>query len=158
MDRPLHGGRVAIIIREDIKHRLLNNIDGISIENNSLEDFLRAPTLVITAAYCPDGQTRTFEYDLIKLAEISKEVLLFGDLNAKHSSWNCATNNSNGSSLYNIQQQFPIHVYTPPTCTHFPHSGNTPSTIDMLISSSSCIADNIYTCVELTSDQCVYDA
>lgn len=59
--------------------------------------------------------------------------MLFGDFNAKHSSWNCSVNNKAGNELFSMQQSsnFLIHHTAEPT--HIPHSGQTPSTIDILL-------------------------
>lgn len=43
------------------------------------------------------------------------------------------------------QQKYPIHVHAPTSHTYFPHTDNTPSTIDLLVASSSFVLDNIYT-------------
>lgn len=153
MDRPTHGGGVAIIIRRCIKHKLLNNLNDTSIENISLEVYSRGSSFVVTSVYCP-GFSPSFERDLTNLTETNRDVLLFGDLNAKHTSWNCARNNNNGVSLYNIQQQFPIHVFAPQTCTYFPHTGKTPSTIDLLVAKSSLNIESISTYDDLASDHC----
>lgn len=152
-DRPNHGGGVAICIRNHIKHKLLNNLATSCIENISLEIYQRTTSFIITSVYCPSF-SQFFEADIPKLAQVNPQTLLFGDLNAHHTSWNCLKNNRAGLAIYNIQQDFPIHVYAPPTATHFPHSGSTRSTIDILVSSSSLDIENIHTSEDIGSDHC----
>lgn len=59
--------------------------------------------------------------------------MIFGDFNAKHRSWNCASNNKSGIQLYKLQQTNPFLIFYPNNHTHHPHSGQTPSTIDILL-------------------------
>lgn len=67
--------------------------------------------------------------------------MLFGDLNAKHSSWNCDTNNKAGNELFAIQQSNDFLIHHTADHTHFPHSGQSPSTIDILLSNVNLAID-----------------
>lgn len=60
--------------------------------------------------------------------------MLFGDFNAKHSSWNCNVHNRAGNILYASQQSNDFMIFHTAEHTHYPHSGHSPSTIDLLIS------------------------
>lgn len=62
---------------------------------------------------------------------------MFGDLNARSTAWNCLRNNSAGDVLFNLNIRSHFFVYHPNSPTHNPHSGATPSTIDILLSNSS---------------------
>lgn len=67
----------------------------------------------------------------------SKEFLVFGDLNARNTAWNCITNNAAGNALNNIQHQRNFFIYHSSRSTHYPHSGATPSTIDLMLTNST---------------------
>lgn len=65
--------------------------------------------------------------------------MVFGDFNAKHTSWNCNINNKSGNLL------LPDH-------THFPHSGQTPSTIDLVLSNVNFAFDITTNTNQMSSD------
>ncbi|EFA13335.2 putative RNA-directed DNA polymerase from transposon X-element-like Protein [Tribolium castaneum] len=69
------------------------------------------------------------------------KTFLFGDLNSKHTTWNCQLNNTNGNLILNytdtnnLEVIFPINSHT-----HFPYNINhNPSTIDIgIIKNLNC--------------------
>lgn len=63
-----------------------------------------------------------------------KQFMLFGDLNAKHNSWNCVLNNKAGNELFALQQTNDFLIHHTSDHTYIPHSGQTQSTIDILLS------------------------
>lgn len=76
-----------------------------------------------------------------------------GDLNARHTSWNCVKNNTAGNRLYELQNRSHFLIHNTPSPTHFPHSGKTPSTIDLLLTNTSLYIPQIFTLENvLTSD------
>lgn len=152
LDRDTHGGGVAVIVRKGIKHRLTNGANTKCIENLSIEVMIRNSTIIITSAYYPPKYHTTFSEDIKKCLNQNKEFFIFGDLNAKHSAWNCVKNNRAGTDLNNLQQISPINIFHTPTPTHFPFSGHTPSTIDLLITNTSLNISEFYTTHELVSD------
>lgn len=130
--RQAHGG-VAIAIRNSISHKLISALNTHIIENIAIELPINNVPTVICVAYCPKSSTH-FASDLQLLTSTSSQYMLFGDFNAKHVTWNCNVNNKSGNTLFSLQQSNRFMVFNPPTHTHFPHSGQTPSTIDILIS------------------------
>lgn len=59
--------------------------------------------------------------------------MIFGDFNARHYSWNCSKTNKAGNVLYALQQTNNFMIFYPAEHTHHPHSGQTPSTIDLVL-------------------------
>lgn len=140
-DRLSHGGGVAIAVRRNIEHKLLTISNTTVIENISIEIKLNQKPITISSVYNPQPSNH-FINDLKILTNNSNETLLFGDLNAKHSAWKCASSDLTGKSLHDFIENSEYVIYAPDEHTHFPHSGATPSTIDILISNSSLpIAD-----------------
>lgn len=137
-----HGG-VAIIIRKTIAHKLRSPINTKHIENISIDITVNKSPICITSAYSPQ-YSKHFSSDITALCTQADQYMIFGDFNARHTSWNCFSNNKAGSILYGIQQRYPLLVHHTAEHTHFPHSGQTPSTIDLLLSNSN-IAFNLST-------------
>lgn len=147
LDRPTPGGGVAIAVKHSIKHKLLPTYRTKTIENISISTTINNRYVILTAAYSPKYHN-SFESDIKKLTPFNKEFIVFGDFNARSSAWNCTKNNTTGNVLYNLQLRSNFFIAYPPTPTHYPHSGATPSTIDIVISNSSlymsplCALDN----------------
>lgn len=127
-----HGG-VAIAIKNDIAHKICAPINTSSIENIAVEVQINNVPTHIAVAYSPK-YTINFANDITMLTTLKTQYMIFGDFNAKHSSWNCTNNNRAGNLLFSTQQLSHFMVYYPPEPTHFPHSGHSPSTIDLLLS------------------------
>lgn len=126
-----HGG-VAIAIRNSLKHKHCSPIDTQSIENIAIEILIGNTPTNIVVAYCPKHFTQ-FENDIQMLTSTANQFMIFGDFNAKHQAWNCVKNNKSGNQLYALQQTNNFMIYNSTEHTHFPHSGQTPSTIDILL-------------------------
>lgn len=127
-----HGG-VAIAIRDSITHKHIAPATTNTIENAAIELSINNTPTVIIAAYSPK-YTQQFDNDIQALTSTNKQFMIFGDLNAKHISWNCNVNNTAGSKLFTLQQTNDFLIFHTADHTHFPHSGQTPSTIDLLLS------------------------
>lgn len=136
-DRAEHGGGVAICINKNIKHKILPAYKTNYIENVSIAVNIDNREIVMTSAYSPK-YLQTFRNDINKLTPIHREFIVLGDLNAKNLAWNCTTNNTAGNILVNIQNHRNFYVHHSNTPTHFPHCGSTPSTLDILLSNSTC--------------------
>lgn len=78
--------------------------------------------------------------------------MVFGDFNAKHTSWNCNNNNKSGNLLFGMQQASNFMIFHPPDHTHFPHSGQSPSTIDLLLSHVNFAFDIVTSSEQISSD------
>lgn len=123
-------------------------IDNLSINSPNTELF-ECITVQIKAdrpfniflIYCPGGSQRT---NLIKTAftpEITAflnqplPVIIMGEFNAKHRSWNCPRNNTAGQLLKDLIDNSRIFMSFPADPTYNPVSTiMTPSTIDLAIS------------------------
>ncbi|XP_060527429.1 probable RNA-directed DNA polymerase from transposon BS isoform X1 [Cylas formicarius] len=63
----------------------------------------------------------------------SQKVLLAGDLNARHVTWNNHVNNRNGLTIFNYATHNLLAVHTSDTPTHYPINGTTPTFIDIVV-------------------------
>lgn len=130
-----HGG-VAIAIRSCIDHKLVSPMNTQHIETLSIEIKVNSEPIKISVAYNPKASIH-FKSDLIKMTNTNEKFMIFGDFNAHHPSWNCQNTNTLGKSLFEHQQNSDFIIYNTADHTHFPHSGRTPSTLDLLLSNSS---------------------
>lgn len=126
-----HGG-VAIAIRNTIEHKICSPFNTQHIENIAIEIKINNTPTYIIAAYSPKYSIHLAN-DIQLLTPTNSQFMLFADLNAKHTSWNCNNNNKSGNILFNMQQTSQFMIFHTSDFTHYPHSGQTPSTIDFLL-------------------------
>lgn len=131
------GGGVALLVHRSIEHRLLPLTRTTNIENLSIEVTINQRRIVLCTAYCP-RYTANFKNDVIALTQCSREFILLGDLNSKHTSWRCESNNRAGTVLNSLQHQCNFFVFHSDSPTLYPHQNNrTPSTVDLVLSNTS---------------------
>lgn len=137
-DRITHGGGVALAIRSNLKHQLENSIPTKAIENICASVEIGNKKVMFISAYCP-SYTADFKTDLDLLTSTRGDFFLLGDLNAQHTSWNCAVSDRAGKALFDHQNQSSYYIYYPYTPTRFPQNiaYRRPSTIDLLLSNST---------------------
>lgn len=143
-DRLTLGGGVAIAVKHDIKHCLLPTITNINIENLGIELLINNRKITLVSVYNPPSNT-SFKRDMKTITDKYREYIIFGDLNAKHRSWNCVSTNNSGNILFNLQLTSNFFIYYPGSPTRYPQ-GNSPakpSTIDLLLSNSNLNISNL---------------
>ena len=105
------GGGTAILIRKNIKHTRLIETPNNSFEYTAIQLENRNITL-ISCYKAPDKQVEV--EDLETLLQIGHKVIIGGDLNAKHTSWNSYTTNKAGKTIYNhIKRRLDTQVHSP---------------------------------------------
>lgn len=145
-----HGG-VAIAIRNNISHKSRSPFNTSFIENIAIEIKINNVPTCITAAYSPKYSSH-FANDIDILTAQDIQYMVFGNFNAKHTSWNCNSNNKSGNLLFGAQQISQFMIFYPPDHTHFPHSGQTPSTIDLVLSNVNFAFDITTNTNQMSSD------
>lgn len=151
-DRSTHGGGVAIIVRNNISHRLLKLHNTSSIENISIEVTNYSKKFIITSAYNPHFSPTNFVGDIELLTNQPTDTLILGDFNAKHTAWNCTNCDRAGNALHSFINSSLYALMATATPTHIPHSGACPSTLDLLITNTSIPIVNLCTLDRLISD------
>lgn len=80
--------------------------------------------------------------DLHRLSRLGNKVLIMGDLNARHQTWNnhinhtngiIMNNHTNGRTLYNFSLNNNLIIQHTKQPTHFPGNGMTPTYIDLIL-------------------------
>lgn len=132
-----NGGGVAILIHKCVNHKLLPITKTRHIENLSVEIYINQRRVTVTTAYSPKF-SQHFINDIKALTPINDDFILLGDLNAKHSAWNCEDNNPAGNALNDLQLLRNFFIYYPDNPTLYPHRRNSsPSTVDIVLSNLS---------------------
>lgn len=150
-DRPNdeRAGGVAILIRDEIPHAIVNTHDNTStIEHLSIK--LKDGTYITTVYNKPSNVYS--RHDISELLAVGQKVLLIGDMNARHTNWNNLRNNRNGSTLFDLSQTEPIIIMYTDQPTHFPSNGSQPTTIDLVVNKNVTNISNLCSIPELDSD------
>lgn len=77
----------------------------------------------------------SFRKDIKSLVNNRNSFFICGDLNAKHTHWNCRVANKCGKILFDEMNYSPYIIENPPTPTHFSYLGN-PTTIDIMLTNN----------------------
>lgn len=157
------GGGVAIFVKKSIKHELLPHLNMRLLETIGIEVHLENQSKInVYSTYLPGGGT-TENHNLIRqhfkndLRRISRNLrnrsyYICGDLNARHTSFNCASNNLAGRILHEEYLQSDFIVALPNCPTYYPEdSRRSPSTIDLMITNSLLPYSDLW-CEYLGSD------
>lgn len=146
-DRDNHGGGVAAIIKNSIPHL------PVTLGNTTLETtaFRLTDNTHIIAAYNRPLNHFT-DADLQTLTNTANKVLIIGDLNARHTHWNCHRNNRNGNTLNDFADNNNLGIMFPDTHTHYPNNNTTPTTLDIIINKNVTHITQPHAVQELDSD------
>lgn len=117
------GGGVAVLVRKQIRHKLLGRKNTTNIENIGVQIYHNEDIIDIYACYFPGGGKQHKEYFLSDLRKLttSKNFILGGDFNSRHQYWGCQRSNAWGNLLFDKLQtnQFcvifplePTYIYT----------------------------------------------
>ncbi|CAG5092669.1 Protein of unknown function [Cotesia congregata] len=77
---------------------------------------------------------------------------LLRDFNAKHTTWHCKSNNTNGRTIYKYTINNPVAVLTPDRYTLYPSNSGIPSVVDFALTKSLHTNAPVETLNELESD------
>lgn len=144
-----NGGGVAILIRKNIKHEIIPNVNTDVIENIGLKVFTTSGDYIkIYACYFPGGSAgpentkkRKFCSDIRKLSCNNSKYLLGGDFNGRHSLWGCRRSNCWGNLLFERLDSNNLQILYPNDYTYIPsNSSKQPSTLDIFLTN---IATNL---------------
>lgn len=129
-DRPGNraAGGVIMCIKTDVLYRQMTNVHQ-NIENIAVK--LKDGPTIIGAYNRPNYNYTT--HDLDALFNLDRKVILLGDFNAKHDTWNCNRPNINGNTLRTYADDNGLLIKHTDHPTHYPDNGMTPTTIDLVI-------------------------
>lgn len=144
-DDKIRAGGVIALIHKSIPYLKCKQL---TISNFETISFIVKNT-IITAAYNPPNNHFN-EQDLDQIFSQGSIVWLIGDLNSKHTIWNNNRNNINGTTLKHYIDKNALSLAFTDSPTHFPSNGQTPSTIDILVTknTSEVIKLEQYCCLD----------
>jgi hypothetical protein len=131
-DRNQFGGGVMLIINNNLGHDQFYLPNLVGLEATAICLYLQNHNqLLFVSTYLPPPSA-IVPADLEAIFTQNDSVLLVGDLNSKHVTWNNTSVNRNGGILlsYCINN---IFINYPDQPTHFPHNSN-PSVLDIALS------------------------
>lgn len=126
------SGGVAIIIKSKIKHHhtfipALQSLEAVAI-TTSINNVI---TTLISAYQSPSFKMFTSDFDKI-LCNFQK-VMIIGDLNSKHTTWNFKMTNQNGRKLHKYLSNTSAIISSPDSPTYYPYDQNrNPDILDVI--------------------------
>ena len=143
-DRPRRqGGDVSILARNDIKFDIIDTCSAINTDNEAITMFikdLQHSTRISTIYFPPASLVNTTLLNGIKNS--ADNIIITGDLNAKHTNLNCTKTDKWGIALKNVLYNRDLFIAENSKLTHRESRTNTSDIIDYVISSTA-IYDNI---------------
>ncbi|KAL5241013.1 hypothetical protein ACI65C_008423 [Semiaphis heraclei] len=117
LGHPAWGGTAILINRKIVHHQI--KITTSSIENTSIQIQIGDKELRLSAVYKkPDSPLLTSDLD--SLLNTSHYVVIAGDLNAKHESWNSRRQNTAGNTLAKfLDKRRDLTIAAPTSPTHY---------------------------------------
>lgn len=146
------GGGTAIFVRTSLDHYEdlmppLEHLEATAIVVKTLSGSVR-----LVAAYNPPNR-QLLEGDLTGVLDTDKGVVLAGDLNAKHPSWNSRIANANGRILRSFTDETGILTDAPTDHTFYPSSERQRSDVlDVVVIKDVRLVHRVTTLNELSSD------
>jgi hypothetical protein len=131
-DRNKFGGGVMLLNNNQIQHHQFYVTNTEQLETVAAFIHLQHnEQLLIVSTYLPPS-TPVLRTDLDKVFLSSTTTELVGDLNSKHTAWNCSSVHSNGKKLLNYYIKNNLSIHYPDQPTHYPHN-SIPSVLDIAI-------------------------
>ncbi|GJQ79543.1 hypothetical protein Trydic_g16390 [Trypoxylus dichotomus] len=144
------GGGTAILVNSTIEHHADLALDLINIEATAVTVNLATGPVKLVAAYkAPNRQL--LEDDLSEIFDTRGAVILAGDLNAKHPSWNSRWTNASGTYLRRFADDLHLLVDATAEPTIFPHNGQ-PDVLDIVVMKDVAQFHQLTVRNELSSD------
>lgn len=150
------GGGVALFLKRGLRFRVLPCPSTKIIEACSAEVETPSGWITFVVAYFPgsrnDTSLRGFRHDMQLLMDLYSKAVIAGDFNARHSYWGCSRANAAGNVMFQKLMGSQAELHFPPSPTHFPHDGGTPSTIDLIVTKGISVFSAPWTDPSLSSD------
>jgi hypothetical protein len=150
LDRPdaVNAGGVALLIHKNVPHAKIKTMIDTSAEVIGVR--LVDGTHLLAAYNRPSN--RLAWRDLHNIFETASRVLVAGDFNCKHPTWNCNRSNPNGTLLKDFADDNDLQIHNTDDPTHYPANGMTPTTIDLIITKNLIGLTKPISLPELESD------
>lgn len=145
------GGGTAIFIKRNLEHHLCQAPQTQHLETTTVMIHTSSMgKLKIGAGYYPPGHP-FIETDYEATVQDLTPMVLTGDLNAKHITWNCRTSNRYGKSMRKLADKHGWTIVAPDAPTHYP-AHHDPDILDVALCSRIPLPITAQTLDELSSD------
>lgn len=151
-------GGLLILIRNGLVFNEIISPHTHLVESMSIEITCNNKQLKIINTYLPGGTSDAqiqshYRNDLVAMTNTNEAYFVVGDLNSKHSNWNCSSNNTAGIILDTFTTTNNVFVEFPASHTYCPMSTfKRPSTIDLLLTNHKINISSIETKSIFSSD------
>ncbi|CAI6374197.1 unnamed protein product [Macrosiphum euphorbiae] len=149
---PPAGGTAVLVNKKFIHHHV--KIITTSINNTAIVIQINDAELTLVSAYKSPG-TQLVTSDLDIILDSGQNVIIAGDLNAKHLAWNSRSTNTAGRTLFNyLDSRLDTTVTAPTSPTRYPTNPNhNPDVLDIAIIKAGSLSYHLENLTnELSSD------
>lgn len=128
------SGGVAILIKKQLSHHLLEDINLTSLETVGIRmKFNDASSVKIISTYKQPNK-KLLELDLSTVFRNNEATLMIGDFNCKNTIWGCRVNNPDGIKLNNFASTHALQILAPNDNTYFPYRrDHQPDILDIVV-------------------------
>ena len=135
-DRPSRQGGVAILVRDDIKFNIIDTCSNINTDNEAITICLKnnEDQIAISTIYIPPASSINTSL-LENIKNSADNIIITGDLNAKHTDFSCTKTDRWGMALKNALDNADLFIDDNSIPTHRDSRTNASDIIDYVISS-----------------------
>ena len=130
-------GGTAILVREDIESVQLKSPDEKSSCTTWARVFTKKGSIVLASCYFQDNEGERVQSLQGALRCFSEKVIIGGDFNAHHPTWDdgCEAKNAEGERLSQIIEDFNLAIHTSPSIpTHYSGAHRAKRVLDLVLS------------------------
>ncbi|KAK9717062.1 zinc finger associated protein [Popillia japonica] len=142
------GGEVAVLVRNKLAARKVRFQDRIEAVGAAVK--IEGKEVLLVSAY--NRPSYDLEPESLRQLTEADHIVIGGDLNSKHPSWNSRVVNPNGKKLQQWLNQNPrIQMKAPAEHTYYPENGRRSDVLDIFLTKALPMSDAV-TIMKLDSD------
>lgn len=144
-------GGLAILVNKSIEYKEIAVPNTNLLECMGIEIQCNNKSLKVMNVYLPGGASdqlinQNYENDLLNITNLNDPYIIVGDLNSKHTDWNCDVSNVAGNILKRTSDNSNFFIDWPPHHTYCPMSVHkSHATIDLILTNYKIPINSIST-------------
>jgi len=99
VDQNQFGGAVMLVVKNNVRHDQFVLPNFVNLETIAVCLYLQNNTRLLFVSCCNPPDSLSLHSDLNSVVSSFDSVFLVGDLNCKHTAWNCISVDRNGRML-----------------------------------------------------------
>ena len=140
-NRNRYGGGVALMIKKNLQYTNLEELNKLNREIIGAKIQLHNSTINVISFYLPPDNQKNknrnqLSSEIFDTLEAFKSYVLVGDLNCHSKAWYCDKTTTKGNILNEYIMDYNLSVLNNRKHTHFCHTNNSSSVIDLMIVSN----------------------